>query len=258
MTDELDYWDANRDEDLFSLIETLLDHNKWPTYTNSSVQSSLGQAADEAFQRDTFDGYLSYVLISHQVLEDYAVLLLREIQFALRLNVVPEGFGWPTAKYEMSGVRENAMFGRILQLIENSLEFNQKGEFLNACRKQGKIRNRLAHRLIEGLSLEQIRDLAHEYKRGEREVINTFNDADDQFSWFFTMQILNTRWLDAILEQINSAPGDAYREKWKTLLHRFYEAFEQEWSMRPDAWQRNNELAIRRWHETHRTLTWKG
>jgi len=116
--------------ELCALIDKLLDENKWPTYTNSHVLSELSGHAIEAFNRDTFDGYLSYVLIFHQECEDYAILLLRHIQFTLRLHVVPSRFGWPSARYEQPGVRENQTFGRVLRLIETSLDFDAKEEFI--------------------------------------------------------------------------------------------------------------------------------
>jgi hypothetical protein len=234
---------------LLSLIGRLLDDQKWPTYTKTNALPDLGRIAQEAFQRDTFDGYLSYVLISHQLNEDYAILLLKESQFALRLFAVPDGFGWPTAAYEKPGSREFDMFGRIMQRIANSLDFNKKSEFLEACRKQSEIRNRLAHRLIDGLSLGEMRALAHEYKKGKEEMIDCFNDADDQFSWFFTMQILDTRWLDAILVQINSAENPSDKKKWTAVLRRFHEKFEQTWRIPSDFWRESNGSVLRRWQD---------
>lgn len=203
--------------ELFALLDKLLNINKWPTYTNSQNLSELEKIANEAFERDSFDGYLSYVLISHQVCEDYAILLLRHTQFALRLNVLPNGFGWPSAKYEQPGVRENQMFGRILQMIEKSLEFNCKHEFIAACSKQSRIRNRLAHSLIEGITLQEIRDLAHEYKEGDEDVVHYFNEGDESFSWFYYEQILHPKWDVLLSTQINSAEDKNEKKKWESL-----------------------------------------
>lgn len=206
--------------DLFALIDMLLDDSKWPAYTNSKVLSDLKTWAGEAFKRDTFDGYLSYVLISHQVCEDYVLLLLRHAQFALRLHVLPTGFGWPLAKYEEPGVRESDMFGRLLQRLERSLEFEKKHEFIEACKNQNRIRNRLAHRLVEGIDLGEMRSLAQEYERGNRQVVDGFNDGDEHFSYFYCTLVLDPHWDAIIATQISEQVDTAEKRKWELLEHR--------------------------------------
>src|ERR1022692_1796814 len=162
--------------DLFTLVDTLLDDTKWPTYTNRTILSQLRDWADEAYERDTFDGYLSYVLISHQVCEDYVILLLRHAQLSVRLDTASRTPCWSDSA---DGSPKAEMFGRVLRRLESSIGFDGKDEFIEACRKQNKIRNRLAHRLIGGIDLDEIRLLAQEYKNGNREVVDSFNDADE-------------------------------------------------------------------------------
>jgi hypothetical protein len=71
--------------DTYALIEILLDSERWPTY--SFETSALERLALEAFNRDTFDGYLSYVLLTNQVCEEYARVLVREGELMLLLKL---------------------------------------------------------------------------------------------------------------------------------------------------------------------------
>ncbi len=45
--------------ELYALIDMLVDDKRWPTYTDSTVLGRLSLHASEAFERDTSDGYLS-------------------------------------------------------------------------------------------------------------------------------------------------------------------------------------------------------
>jgi hypothetical protein len=231
-------------DEFFELIDTLLDDDKWPTYTNSTVLQELDKLASQAFKRDTFDGYLSYVLISHQVCEDYILLLLRHAQLTLRMHVVLSGFGWPTEKYEAPGVGMRTMFGRILELLDNSINFEHKKEFIEACHKQNAIRNQLAHRLLDGggITLGQIRSIAQTYEGGDRAVVDSFNKADEDFCWFYFMQRMDPRWDHAIGEQIDRAKNESDRRRWEELRKRFRHTFTEQWKRRPESWRERNPL----------------
>jgi hypothetical protein len=109
--------------DLFAVIERLLDSSAWPTYTNYKMLGELGSLAGAAFKGDTFDGYLGYVLIAHQLDEDYVLLLLRHIQFTLRLNILQNGFGWPSSPYDTpGGKKKKAMLGSSCRILSGRLD----------------------------------------------------------------------------------------------------------------------------------------
>jgi hypothetical protein len=230
--------------DLFSLIETLIDDERPPTYTSSKVLAKLDGLAKLAFERDTFDGCLSCVLISHQICEDFVLLLLRHAQLTLRLHVAPSGFGWPLEKYEQPGVREKATFGRVLELLDDSIEFEHKREFISVCRRQNEIRNRLAHKLLDvtEMTLSQIRDLAQEYARGTSDVIIHFNEPDEQFSDYYFEQRLELRWDEIIGKQVLQAQTPSEQQRWVNLRTRFRDSFVKTWKLTSDPWQERNPL----------------
>jgi hypothetical protein len=235
-------------ESLFNVIDKLLDDRMWPTYTNSRLLRELEDFASEAFERDTFDGYLSYVLISHQVCEDYVLLLLRHAQFALRLQVIPNGFGWPAERYEDPGVRAKGMFGALLRELAETIDFKSKTEFIIACRKQNEIRNRFAHRLLDGLTLNEIRDFAQKYRKGSQEVVDSFNDGDDDFTWFYFMQAVDLRWDEIIAAKIKGSEKDEERRKWEIVREKFRANFTKQW--------KQQDRGSATWREHHPAPSW--
>jgi hypothetical protein len=90
--------------------------------------------------------------------------------------------------------------------------------------------------LLDGITFEKIRSLAHDYDKGQINVINAFNDADDQFSWFYTMEKLNPKWLEVIIRQVNNSEDPSEGLQWESLLERFYSTLLRELPERPDSW----------------------
>jgi hypothetical protein len=97
------------------------------------------------------------------------------------------------------------MFGKLLDTLEAGLAFSQKAAFIKACRAQNRIRNRLAHHLLDGITLAELRKLARQYEAGERAVIDAFNDADEHFAWFYTVATQDDRWERLIRARIKHA-----------------------------------------------------
>ena len=109
----------------YLMLDALLDNNKWSTYTAGLDTSSLDALAKEAYSRDTVDGYLSYILMTNQVCEEYIRVLIRHGQFTLLLHLVPRGFDWNFARHQATKLTK-LMYGQLLDVLENSIEFQFK------------------------------------------------------------------------------------------------------------------------------------
>jgi hypothetical protein len=208
------------DQDAFSILETLLDSTKWPTYSFDTAP--LEKLASEAYDRDTFDGYLSYILITNQVCEEYARLLVREGEFTLLLHLVPRGFGWRFSRTQTGAAGANldkVMFGRLLEILEGSIEFDAKADFIEACRRLNEIRNQLAHQLSKSSSIDQLRQTAERYRRGYVEMVHLFNNGDDEFTWHYALMVHDIIWDHIIEEKLASADAEE-RTKWAQLGQR--------------------------------------
>jgi hypothetical protein len=204
---------------LFEIVEIMVDENKWPTYRNSRELTKLHAIADEAYNRDSFDGYLSYIMITHQCCEDFVLILIQQSQLTLHICLLQHGFGWRFHKSHTKKELEGQMSGKLIDILENSLEFKGKSEFVSAFKAQNSIRNRLAHRLVEGLTVEELRALANEYESTCRTLVDWFNDADEAFYCFF-QETLGTKVLDGlVLRKIEDTTDAEEREKWQGLLN---------------------------------------
>jgi hypothetical protein len=192
---------SQQNQDPVTVLERMLDNTQWPTYRNSKQHSRLFELASEAYDRDTYDGYLSNVLITSQACEDFARITLKNAQFTLQICLAIQGFGWHFPKSQRGPALDKAMFGQLLQMLEHSVDFEQKKEFIEACDKLSKVRNRLVHELDSGVSLPDIKKLAEQCAALRGDIIDAFNSADEHFSGFFLDIVHDPEW-DRMLRQV--------------------------------------------------------
>jgi hypothetical protein len=226
--------------DVADVIDRLVDDRRWPTYRNSHELSKLESLAHEAYDRSTFDGYLSYVLITHQVSEDYVLILLKHAQFTLSISLALHGFSWRFPSMQVGDKLEGQMFGKLLELLENSIEFGGKERLIQVCREMNQTRNRLAHHLVAGLTLQELASLANEYQEKHNELVDLFNDADGEFSCFYFVVVHDGGWDRLIRQKLNSASNasnESERQRWEYVSERLREGRVQSPIRRIGAWE---------------------
>jgi hypothetical protein len=140
------------DGDLSPVHERLLNRDAWPAFDRPDLLDDLNGLADAAFSSYTVEGYLTSVLIYHQLVEELAVLLLRYSDFLLSVLVQP-------GEIERKR-RPNRMLGQVLDDIESGLVYPETEEFVKACRRFNEIRNTLVHRLTRQTDVSAIQEVA--------------------------------------------------------------------------------------------------
>lgn len=170
--------------DLYKLIEQITDPKLWPDFKNDKRLEELEKLSEDAFSRETFDGYLSYVLITHQICEDLIRLLITESRFTLYLYLVPDDFDYKFSKKDDNSDLDNLMFGQLLDKLDHSLEFDNKEHFIEKCRELNQTRKSFVHELTK-IDLDKIAERAKNYSDKYKDLIKLFYDIDDNFRLFF-------------------------------------------------------------------------
>ena len=207
----------------YDALDALLDYRKLPTYTPDTDYDRIDGLAEQAYQRDTFDGYLSYVLMANQVCEEYTRVLVRHAQFFLGLHTVTRGFSWTPPSAQTGRHLNEVMFGRLLELLEHSVDFGNKKEWIETCRALNQIRNRMAHQIGRNATLEDIRQSAEQFKRRYDTVVHLFNDADEEFSWHYFEMVHDVMFDTIIAFELGTESSDAHKARWLDLQTRLDE-----------------------------------
>ena len=187
--------------DIFRLIEKVTIPESWPGFKDPNRLEELDDLATDAFNRATSDGYLAYVLIAHQVCDELLRLLIAHTRFAVRLMIVPSGFDVKFSSKEDDSDLEKLTTGHLIDVLEHSLEFEDKDEFLKLCRELSEIRNKLAHALGRNLDVANLKETTNKYRAKYERAEELFFQADDTFRLLYKDSKKDDSW-DLILEDM--------------------------------------------------------
>src|SRR5690242_10587933 len=89
------------------LLLRIRDNEKWPSFGRPTFLNELGEIADDAYAKNSIEGYLASLLIYHQLCEEMVKLLLRDCQFFIQLSVFPSEIHFPE--------KRRLTFGQIIE-----------------------------------------------------------------------------------------------------------------------------------------------
>ena len=100
--------------EIIQLIEKIIDSDNWPYFSDADRLDELDELAEEAFRRKTFDGFLSYVFITHQICDELLKLLSDVTQF-LFFVIARRLLEWPsnTVWFSMCGSSSDVLCANI-------------------------------------------------------------------------------------------------------------------------------------------------
>ncbi len=160
-----------------NLITTVGDRNKWPSFERPDFLDELDELANEAFSKDSIEGYLASLLIYHQLCEEMVRLLLRDSHFFIQLSVFPAEILFPKKK--------KLMFGQLIEELKSTISFGRKEEFIEKCMELNKHRIDIVHHLCKRSSLADLQTQLLKVKELYDEIYELFNDIHEWFRVVF-------------------------------------------------------------------------
>ncbi len=159
------------------LISTIRDSDTWPSFERPDFLDELDEIANQAFSKNTIEGYLASLLIYHQLSEEMIRLLLKDAQFFIQLSVFPIEIIFPEKK--------KLMFGQLIEELKSAISFEGKDEFINKCSELNKYRIEIVHKLTKRSSLSDIEINLSTVKRLYDEIYELFDNMHDWFRLCF-------------------------------------------------------------------------
>ena len=122
-----------------SIVERVMDSEKWPNIELPDNLELLNELADTSFSAGTFVGMLSAVLMYHQLIEAMCMHLLEDCHFQIQLSVHPATINFTSPA--------NKMLGTYLNELKNTISFHKKEVFLEKVTAFNSIRNEAVHKI---------------------------------------------------------------------------------------------------------------
>ena len=155
------------------LITTIRDSSKWPSFERPLFLDELADVADDAFAKNSIEGYLASLLIYHQLSEEMVRLLLKDAQFFIRLSVFPAEIHFPEKK--------RLMFGQLIDELKGTISFRGKDEFISKCMELNNHRIDIVHKLTKRSSLSNVGTQIAQVKKLYYEIYGLFDGIHDEF-----------------------------------------------------------------------------
>src|SRR3954468_16219357 len=96
------------------------------------------------------------------------------------------------------------MTGQLIAVLEHSLEFEEKDEFLQLCREMSEIRNKLAHELARRVDLAKLQITTDKYQVKYQRAEELFFQADDIFRLLYKDSKKDDSWDRMLREMLES------------------------------------------------------
>ena len=107
--------------------------------------------AEQAYAKNTIEGYLAALLIYQQFSQEVIHLLLEEAHFLLQLRIFPNEILFPPKK--------RSTFGQVIEEIKITISFINKNEIIKQCDLlENNYRNEFVHGLTKDASLVNIEE----------------------------------------------------------------------------------------------------
>ncbi len=152
----------------------LLNENDWPSFSNPDSIRRLELLATSALKENTEAGYISSILIYHQISEEIINVLIMDSEYILATQLV--------SKYSYKVRKRNyKMFGECIKDFKECVEFEQKERILEIALSINKKRIAIVHKIISIESISELQQYANEVKNDFLVIKKLFEKAHETF-----------------------------------------------------------------------------
>jgi len=185
---------------LDQLIARIKNRDQWPDFDRPHYLAELNTIADDAYDSGTTHGHLAALLIYHQLTEEILRLLLQYSEFLVQLRLAPIEIHFP--------IPEKAMFGRLLEAVRASMEFEHKKEILKLAQAINQGRVELVHSLTKQENAAAISQKTKQVKEKFEDFFKLFSDSQDWFLVCLKDMRKDTDWDELLADERGKKGGE--------------------------------------------------
>lgn len=158
------------------ILQRIIDSDNWPSISYPDNLDIINDMADNSFKLGTFEGKFASMLLYHQVIEAMCMLLLEDCHFFIQLSVYPT-----IIEFKIS---EKRMLGHYIDELKNSIDFNDKDNFIQKVNDFNSIRNKIVHGITRKNIAVQRTELSC-VKNRFNEIFELYVNIQDNFRAIF-------------------------------------------------------------------------
>jgi hypothetical protein len=162
-------------------IPILLDESSWPHLKEPELIEKLEQISNKAYSRYEEDGYISSIIIKHQIVEEIIRLLITDSQYIMATHI--------TGPYEyiIKPIRAK-MFGDLLIILKRLIEFENKREIIQLSEKVNEYRINVVHKILSNNAIEELSRMASDTNAIYKKIKDLYTQAHESFTKSLKLQ----------------------------------------------------------------------
>ena len=177
---------------LKNIIQKLSDNEQWPHFEKGDFLDDLNELADKSFANNSTEGYLSALLIYHQICEEMIKLLIESSTFLIQLSIFPQ-------QYKNRHLKDK-MFGQLINELNYSIIDNETILFISKCQELNKIRINMVHKITLTNSINEISIQSQKAQNIFNEIFSLFETINDNYRASFSYYKKNIDELSELLD----------------------------------------------------------
>lgn len=158
------------------ILDRIMDSEKWPCIGFADNLELLNELANKYYEENTFPGMLSALLMYHQIVEAMCYHLIEDCRFQIQLSIYPETIHFPKLG--------KTMFGDYVKMLNASISFNHKEEFIKKVEQLNQLRNNTVHEMRKS-NLDNIPKRLRKAKPLFDEIYDLYDEIQDNFRVVF-------------------------------------------------------------------------
>jgi hypothetical protein len=161
-----------RSNHMDKILQRIMDSDNWPSISYPDNLEKINEMADNSFKLGTFEGEFASLLMYHQVIEAMCMYLLEDCHFFIQLSVYPTIIEFK--------IPEKRMLGYYIDELQNSIDFNDKDNFIQKVNDFNSMRNKIVHGMTRKNIAVLSTELSYVKKRFD-EIFELYDDIQDNF-----------------------------------------------------------------------------
>ena len=155
-----------------NIMQRIMDPDNWPSISYPDNLEIINELANNSFKLGTFEGKFASLLMYHQVIEAMCMHLLGDCRFFIQLSIYPTIIEFK--------IPEKRMLGYYIDELKNSIEFNNKENFIQKVNDFNSIRNKIVHEMTRKNIAVVSTELSCVKNRFD-EIFELYDDIQDDF-----------------------------------------------------------------------------
>jgi hypothetical protein len=149
------------------LVDNIINVEKWPE--PPEVIGKLLNIAEGEYEKGTIEGYITSVILYHQITEESVKVLIRYSELVQKAQM------WPLI-LDFKFDEDRLMFGQVLNELKRGIDFSGKEEFIARCYELNKLRIKIVHKIVH-IPLSELEKEAKHVKIIFKKILKAFTEG---------------------------------------------------------------------------------